>query len=83
MRHLRVFGCVALTSLWLLARGPRRGDNLVEGTSHGLQPSYARGPHRNRNIMIIVAVVVIAAVIVLYLNLTADRLPGIGWGTFA
>ena len=41
------------------------------------------GPHRNRNIMIIVAVVVIAAVIVLYLNLTADRLPGIGWGTFA
>ena len=32
------------------------------------------GPHRNRNIMIIVAVVVIAAVIVLYLT---DRLPGI------
>jgi hypothetical protein len=38
------------------------------------------GPHRNRNIMIIVAVVVIAAVIVLYLT---DRLPGIAGGTFA
>jgi ABC-type transporter Mla subunit MlaD len=37
------------------------------------------GPHRNRNIMIIVAVVVIAAVIVLYLT---DRLPGIAEGTF-
>ena len=38
------------------------------------------GPHRNRNIMIIVAVVVIAAVIVRYLT---DRLPGIAEGTFA
>jgi hypothetical protein len=54
-----------------------RGASLCP-MAHNL--AMFEGPHRNRNIMIIVAVVVIAAVIVLYLT---DRLPGIAGGTFA